>query len=67
MNECLASIEDAAGLVAGTMSLEQSKKIEARAALIAADGALNKWITRFDAQIAKSGSGMTVYGDSASV
>jgi len=56
--EALFSFEDVIAVIAPTFKLQGEEQKAARLAL--ADGALKTWIARFDAQLAKNGSGYLV-------
>ncbi len=54
-------MEDAAGVIASTMSEQDlAKKIALREALIASDGKLTKWIAALAAILSKNGTGYFV-------
>jgi glutathione S-transferase len=61
VQEVLASVEDAAGVIASTMSEQDlAKKIALREALIASDGKFTKWIAALSAILSKNGTGYFV-------
>ena len=61
VQEVLASVEDAAGVIASTMSEQDlAKKFALRQSLIASDGKFNQWITAFTTLLNKNGTGYFV-------